>query len=349
MPHLHVKDVGFLERMITINLQEEQKSWKKALAPFEKSDIKRSIWQLVNTLVPLVIFWILAYESLAISVWLAWLFVIPAAGFLVRTFIIFHDCCHHSFFVSRRANVTVGVITGLLTFFPYNQWMIEHSVHHATCSNLSRRGTGDIWTLTVDEYTALPPLQRLGYRIYRNPFVMFGLGPLYITFIIYRFNRKKAGRRERLNTYATNLGLAAFITLMCLTLGWQKFLLVEVPILYLSGMAGIWLFYVQHQFEHTYFENNDQWDFVSAAMQGSSYYKLPKVLQWITGNIGFHHIHHLGSRVPNYNLQRTHDSLLFLQQVPVIGLRASFRSLRYRIWDENTKKFVGFKDVSMPR
>lgn len=241
--------------------------------------------------------------------------------------------------------MVVGIITGMMTFFPYYQWQHEHSVHHATCSNLNRRGTGDIWTLTVDEYLELSAFRRMVYRMYRNPFVMFGLGPIYIILIVYRFNRKRAGRRERLNTHATTLGLAAIIALLCWALGWKEFLLIEAPILYLSGMAGIWLFYVQHQFENTYFENADNWDYVSAALKGSSLYKLPKILQWMTGNIGFHHIHHLGPRVPNYNLQRVHESNPFLQNVPSVGLLSSLRSLRHRVWDEKNKRFLGFRDI----
>jgi omega-6 fatty acid desaturase (delta-12 desaturase) len=220
-------------------------------------------------------------------------------------------------------------------------------VHHATNSNLSRRGTGDIWTLTVDEYLTSSPFRRMVYRAYRNPFVMFGLGPIHIFLIVYRFNRKRAGRKERLNTYATNLGLAGMVGILCWTLGWREFLLVQGPILYLSGMAGIWLFYVQHQFEDSYFEQSGDWDFVTAALQGSSLYKLPKVLQWMTGNIGFHHVHHLGPRIPNYYLSRIHHSLPFLQNVPTIGLFSSLRSLRYRVWDERGKKFVGFREIAI--
>jgi len=328
-----------------MNIQEEQNNWKKDIAPFQKSDIRKSLWQLTNTIVPFLVLWCLAYLSLSVSIWITLFLTIPAAGFAVRSFIIFHDCCHDSFFKSQRANVVVGVITGLMTFFPYYQWKHEHAIHHATSSNLNRRGTGDIWTLTVDEYLVLSSFGRMVYRIYRNPFVMFGLGPIYIFLIGYRFNNKRAGRNERLNTYATNLGLASMIGILCWTLGWKEFLLVQGPILYLSGMAGIWLFYVQHQFEKAYFEKEDNWDYVSAAMEGSSFYKLPKVLQWMTGNIGYHHIHHLCSRVPNYNLQRVYKSNPSMQKVPSIGLLSSLRSLRFRVWDEESKKFVGFRAV----
>jgi omega-6 fatty acid desaturase (delta-12 desaturase) len=188
---------GSMKGRPVMSVQREQINWKDDLAPFQRADVRKSVWQLINTIVPFMVLWCLAYLSLSVSFWITLALTIPAAGFLVRIFIIFHDCCHHSFFKSRPANVVFGIITGLLTFFPYYQWQREHFVHHATSSNLNRRGTGDIWTLTVDEYLALSPLRRMVYRIYRNPFVMFGLGPIYITLIAYRFNRKRAGRRER--------------------------------------------------------------------------------------------------------------------------------------------------------
>jgi len=324
---------------------DKTNDWKKDISAYERSSMRRSVWQLVNTVLPFIALWYLAYLSLSVSYWLTLALTIPATGFLIRIFIIFHDCCHHSFFKSRKANVVVGNLTGLLTLFPYDRWKYEHAVHHATSSNLNKRGTGDIWTLTVEEYLELSPMRKMGYRLYRNPIVMFGLGPIYIELIEYRSNRKGAGRKERLNTHLTNLGLCAIIALLCWVVGWQAFLLVEGPILYFAGAAGIWLFYVQHQFEDTYFERSDKWQYVNAALQGSSFYKLPKVLQWLTGNIGFHHIHHLGPRVPNYYLQRLHESCTSLQNVPTVTLWSSLRSLRFRLWDENRKKFLGFRDI----
>jgi omega-6 fatty acid desaturase (delta-12 desaturase) len=234
---------------------------------------------------------------------------------------------------------------GMLTFFPYEQWKNEHSIHHATSGNLCRRGTGDIWTLTTKEYAALSVWRRLGYRLYRNPIVMFGLGPLYIFLVGYRMNRKGARRKERMNTYVTNAALIGLMGLLGWLFGLNKVLLVQGPILYLSGIAGIWLFYVQHQFEDTYYERTDKWDFVSAAMKGSSYYKLPGILQWVTGNIGFHHIHHLDPQVPNYHLPHIHKSSDELRNIPAIGLRLSLQAFRYRLWDESSKQFVGFKDL----
>lgn len=308
--------------------------------------MKRSVWQLINTLVPFFALWYGAFLSLSVSYWLTLAFVIPAGGFLIRIFIIFHDCCHKSFFKNRLANEIVGTVTGILTSCPYHQWRHTHSVHHATSSNLNKRGMGDVWTLTVDEYVALSPLKRLVYRLYRNPIVMFGFGPIYIFLMDYRFNRKDAGLKERLNTYVTNLAIVAGVGLMCWIIGWQAFLLIQGPIFLISGMCGIWLFYVQHQFEDSYFENEEEWDYVKAAVQGSSYYKLPKVLHWITGNIGYHHVHHLSPRVPNYYLEQVHNSNSFLQNVQTITLLTSLRSLRFRVWNEQSKKFVGFKEIS---
>lgn len=324
---------------------QEYTRWKKDMNPHVNPDLRKSIWQLVNSIIPFILLWGLAYTSITVSIWIALALTIPAAGFLVRIFIIFHDCCHQSFFADKKANAVVGTITGILTFFPYAQWKNEHSIHHATSGNLTRKGTGDIWTLTTTEYAALSPGRRLGYRLYRNPLVMFGLGPIYLFLMGYRMNRKGAKRQERINTHFTNAMLAGLMGLLCWMLGWKEVLLIQGAILYLSGVAGIWLFYVQHQFEGTYFEHAVEWDYVSAAIHGSSYYKLPRVLQWMTGNIGFHHIHHLDPQVSNYNLQQIHESNAAMQAVPAIGFRLSLRALRYRLWDESSKRFVGFRGL----
>jgi omega-6 fatty acid desaturase (delta-12 desaturase) len=320
-------------------------NWRKSLIPYEKPHLKSSVWQLINTIVPFFALWYLAYLSLSVSFWLTLAIAIPAGGFLVRIFIIFHDCCHHSFFKSRKANAIIGTITGILTCCPYNQWKHTHSIHHATSGNLHRRGVGDVWTLTTEEYLSSSLLRRMVYRLYRNPFIMFGFGPIYIFLIDYRFNRKRVGLAERMNTYLTNLSMACVAGLLCWLIGWQEFLLVQGPIFFISGVAGIWLFYVQHQFENTYFEKEEEWDYVMAALQGSSYYKLPRILQWITGNIGFHHIHHLSPRVPNYYLQQVHNSNPSLQKVQTINILSSLSSLRYRLWNEDSKKFVGFREI----
>ncbi|UZJ76838.1 MULTISPECIES: fatty acid desaturase [unclassified Fictibacillus] len=318
---------------------------RKQVAPYEKPNTKNSVAQLINTLVPFFLLWYLAYESLSISYFITLPLTIIGAGFLTRIFIIFHDCCHHSFFRNRKANKIVGTITGILTLFPYHQWQHEHNIHHATSSNLNKRGTGDIWILTVDEYLAASFWTRIAYRLYRNPIVMFGLGPIYVFLITNRFNRKGARSKERKNLYITNLSIAALAALLCWTIGWEAFLLVQGPIFFVSGVAGIWLFYVQHQFEDSYFEKDEDWDYVKAAMDGSSYYKLPKVLQWLTGNIGFHHIHHLSPRVPNYHLEDVHSIDSTFQNVQTITLASSLRSLGFRLWNEESRTFVSFKDI----
>lgn len=330
---------------MTKNHTSQLSSLKKSVAPYEKTDHKASVRQLVNTLGPLLLLWAAAYFSLEVSYWLTLLFAIPAAGFVIRTFIIFHDCCHGSFFKNRKANDIVGTITGVLTLVPYRQWKHSHSIHHAGSSNLDKRGIGDIWIMTVEEYVAAKPLKRLYYRIYRNPLVMFGLGPIAVFLIQYRFNAKGARRKERMNTYLTNVSIAALYSLIIWAIGWQAFLLVQLPIVFVSGFLGIWLFYVQHQFEDTYFEHENEWSYVMAAVEGSSYYKLPKLLQWITGNIGFHHVHHLSPKVPNYNLELAHNATPPLQMATTITIGTSLKALHFRLWDEENKKFISFKEI----
>ncbi|MBD2872328.1 fatty acid desaturase [Paenibacillus arenilitoris] len=318
---------------------------RKTVAPFEKTNVKTSVRQMANTLIPLVLLWYAAYASLSVSYWLTLAICIVASGFVIRTFIIFHDCCHGSFFQSKKANDIVGTITGVLTLVPYLQWKNAHAIHHATSSNLDKRGVGDLWILTVEEYASASFISRLAYRIYRQPLVMFGLGPIYVFLIQYRFNRKGAKRKEKLNTYLTNALLVALYALLCWAIGWQAFAMVQGPIFFVSGLLGVWLFYVQHQFEDSYFEHDDEWSYVNAAVDGSSYYKLPKVLQWITGNIGFHHVHHLSPKVPNYYLEDAHNATPPLHKATTINIRESLASLRFRLWDEEAKKFVSFKAV----
>ena len=323
----------------------KQVQLKHSVAPYEKTSTKISIRQMINTLVPLVLLWYAAYLSLQVSYWMTFPLAMLTAGFVIRTFIIFHDCCHQSFFKSRRANDIVGTITGVITLSPYRQWKYSHSVHHATSSNLDKRGIGDIWVMTTDEYAAASFWLRLRYRLYRNPLVMFGLGPISVFLIQYRFNRRGAKRKERINTYITNISIIALYALLSWMIGWQAFVLVQAPVFFFSGVLGIWLFYVQHQFEESYYEHEDEWSYVKAAVEGSSYYKLPRILQWITGNIGFHHVHHLSPRVPNYQLEAAHNATPPLQQATTITLRTSLRSLRFHLWNEQDKTFVSFKEM----
>ena len=323
----------------------KQAQLKKTMSPYEATSAKASVIQLVNTLLPLVGLWLLAYYSLPVSYLLTLAFSIAAAFFLVRAFIIFHDCCHGSFFKNRKANDFFGMLTGVLTLVPYLQWKNAHGIHHATSSNLDKRGIGDLWILTVDEFAAASRWRRLAYRAYRNPFVMFGLGPIFVFVLQYRFNRSGARRKEKINTYVMNALIVSFYTLLGLVVGWKALLLVHVPIMYLAGMLGIWLFYVQHQFEESYFEHDEEWSYVLAAVEGSSYYKLPKLLQWLSGNIGFHHVHHLSPKIPNYLLEQAHNETPPLHKATTITIRESLQSLRFKLWDEQNKKFVSFKTV----
>ncbi|UOQ44788.1 fatty acid desaturase [Halobacillus salinarum] len=325
--------------------KQKQQALKKSVSSFASPDTKAGIRQLINTLMPLMLLWFLAYQSLAVSIWLSLPFSIIAGGFIVRLFIIFHDCTHQSFFKNNKANRIVGTLTGILTLFPFDKWKRDHSIHHATSGNLDKRGTGDIWVMTVEEYLSASLWTRFSYRFYRNPFVMFGLGPLYLFLVTNRLNRTGAKKKERINTYVTNISIAALYAFLIWLVGWQAFLFIQVPLLYVSGVLGIWLFYVQHQFEDSYFEDESEWDFVKAAVDGSSYYKLPKLLQWISGSIGFHHVHHLSPRVPNYKLEEAHNSTPPLQKATTITLLSSLQSIRFRLYDTDNKRFITFSEV----
>ncbi|MDA5560995.1 MULTISPECIES: fatty acid desaturase [unclassified Exiguobacterium] len=318
---------------------------RKHVSPFEKSDIRISVRQMINTILPFLVSWFLAYQLLSVSIFLTLPFTLIAAGFVVRMFIIFHDCTHGSFFKNKKANAIVGTITGILTLFPYEKWKREHAIHHASSGNLDKRGVGDIWVMTIEEYIEASKWTRLKYRLYRHPLVMFGLGPLWLILVTSRFNRKDARKKERQNTYIINLSLVVLYSALIYVIGWQAFLIVQGTTMFIAGVLGIWLFYVQHTFEDSYFEDEQEWDYVKAAIEGSSYYELPKVLQWVTGNIGFHHVHHLSPRVPNYHLEKAHTSTPPLQRATTIGLFSSLKSLRYKLYDANNKTFVTFREV----
>jgi len=313
------------------------------VAHYQRPAVWRAVWQIVNSLVPYVVLWFLMYRSVAISYWLTVPLVLLAGGFLVRLFIIFHDCGHGSFFKSRIANDILGSITGLLCFTPYYEWRWEHAVHHASAGDLDRRGTGDVWTLTVQEYLAASRWKRFAYRLARNPFILFLVAPLFLFLVLQRFPARKAGRRERLSVYGTNLALLALVAGMGWSMGLGTYLLLQLGVVAVGSSVGVWLFYVQHQFEDVYWERGDQWDYLKAALQGSSYYKLPKVLQWFSGNIGFHHIHHLSPRIPNYHLQKCHQAEPLFQTVKPVTLLSSLKSLGFRLWDERRRKMVGYR------
>jgi omega-6 fatty acid desaturase (delta-12 desaturase) len=326
-------------------LDEVRQSWKQLVAAYQSADPKRSLWQLVNSVVPYLALWYVAYRLLAVSFWLALPVIVLAAGFMVRVFIIFHDCGHGSFFRSRLANDVVGYVTGILTFTPYDDWKNEHARHHATAGDLDRRGAGDVWTMTVTEYRAASFWQRLAYRFYREPFVMLGLGPLYTFVIKQRIPRRANGVRGIVSVVVTDVALAVVFGLLFATAGVTSTLLVTLPLIAIAGAGGIFLFYVQHQFQGVYWERHERRDFVAVAMRGSSHYALPRVLQWFAGNIGFHHIHHLSSRIPNYRLPKAHREQPLFQQAPRLSLRSSLRSLRLHLYDEASRRMVGFHEV----
>jgi len=328
-----------------IKSKPDHKVWMKKIAKYNNPDLKKSIWQIVNSLVPYIALWALMIYFYDISYWVTLALAIPAAGFMVRIFIIFHDCGHGSFFQSRQANHIVGTIAGILTFTPYLQWRYEHALHHATSGDLDKRGTGDVWTMTVDEYKAAPFWKRTSYRAYRNPFVMLFVGPLFMFLIAHRFINKKGKKHERWSVVYTNAALVAIAVIMSLTIGLKVYLLIQIPVLLIAGAAGVWLFYVQHQFEGVYWERHEKWEFVTAAIQGSSFYKLPRLLQWFSGNIGFHHIHHVSSRIPNYKLEKCHVENEVFNRVKPVTLLTSFKSLKFRLWDETQQRLVGFAGV----
>ena len=327
------------------NSKPDHKEWMQKIAKYNNPDVNKSIWQVVNSVGPFLLLWGIMLYAYQFSPWISLALTIPTAGFMVRVFIIFHDCGHGSFFKSRKANHIVGTITGILTFTPYFQWRYEHAVHHATSGDLDKRGTGDVTTMTVDEYKAASFWKRVSYRIYRNPFVMFVIGPLFMFLLVHRLINKEGRKQERWSVVYTNVVLFAIAVIMYFTIGLKAYLLMQIPVLLMAGGAGIWLFYVQHQFEDVYWERNEKWDYVAAAIQGSSFYKLPKLFQWFSGNIGFHHIHHVSSRIPNYYLEKCHVENEVFKRVKPVTLRTSLKSAKFRLWDEAEQRLVGFTGV----
>ncbi len=319
------------------------------VAPYTKPAVWRAVWQIVNTLVPYAVLWYLMYLSLAVSYWLVIPLAVLAAGFLVRTFIIFHDCGHGSFFKSRTANHVLGAITGVLTFTPFYHWRWEHAIHHACAGDLDRRGTGDVWTLTVQEYLEASRWRRFAYRLARNPVILFVLAPLFLFLVMQRIPNLKAPSRERYSVYWTNLAIGTIAAGLIWVFGLKAYLIIQLTILTAAASAGVWLFYVQHQFEGVYWERGQGWDYAMAALKGSSFYKLPKVLQWFSGNIGFHHIHHLSPRIPNYYLQKCHEAEPLFQTVKPVTLLASFKAFTFRLWDEQHGRLVGYSQLRAAR
>ncbi|MBL8753117.1 MAG: fatty acid desaturase [Planctomycetes bacterium] len=318
-------------------------AWRDLVATHQRPHRGRAIRQLFDTVGSYVAAWFLMYLALPVSWWLALPLAALAGGLLVRVFIIFHDCGHGSFFRSNRANAIWGAITGLLTFTPYLHWRGEHAIHHGTAGDLDRRGIGDIWTMTVREYLEASRWRRFSYRLSRNPIVLFVVAPLVMFLWLHRITRVGCPTRERWSVYLTNLTLAGAVFGMCCLFGTVEFLVLQLVVLMVGGAAGVWLFYLQHQFEDAYWERGADWNYERAALQGSSFLRLPRVLQWFSGNIGFHHIHHLSPRIPNYNLERCHASDPLFHGVRPLTIRQGLRALGLKLWCESRKKLVGFR------
>ena len=317
------------------------------LASYRQPSNGRGIVEIAITIVPLIALWVLVWATLDLGYWLSLLLAVPAAGFLVRLFMIQHDCGHGAFFSDRRANDWVGGVIGVLTMTPYHFWRRTHAAHHATSGNLDRRGMGDIDTLTVREYRALSALGRLRYRLYRHPIVMFGIGPAYLFLLQHRLpvGLMRAGWQPWLSTMATNLAIALIVATLIWFIGIKALLLVHLPIMLLAASAGVWLFYVQHQFETTHWEGDTDWSLHDAALHGSSHYDLPAPLRWFTANIGVHHVHHLCSRIPFYRLPRTLRDHPELRGVSRLTLMQSFGCVRLVLWDETQRRLVSFREA----
>jgi acyl-lipid omega-6 desaturase (Delta-12 desaturase) len=311
-------------------------------ARFQRPSLSAAIWQITNSFLPYTLLWFAMVRALSVSFWLFLPLAILAAGFLTRIFIIFHDCGHASFFKSRRANNFTGVVAGLLNLTPYRHWRWQHALHHGTAGDLDRRGTGDMWTLTVREYLESSWSVRIAYRLVRNPLVLFFVAPLYAFVVHHRFPSSTAPARERHSVWKTNAGLLGLCVLMSMVIGFKAFVTIQLTISAFAGALGLWLFYVQHQFAGAYWVRTEEWNFDAAAFEGSSFYKLPKILQWFTGNIGFHHIHHLNPRIPNYKLERCHRADPYCGNIKPLTLLSSLKSLTFRLWDEQLQAFVGF-------
>lgn len=327
--------------------QDSAGAWLKILAKYRQPRLGRSIFELMVTVVPFALLWAGACVSLLHGFWLGSILILPAAAFLLRLFMIQHDCGHGSFFARRRLDTWTGRILGVLTLTPHDYWRRAHATHHASAGNLDERGIGDITTLTVEEYRALSWAGRLGYRLYRHPLVMFGIGPAWLFLFKQRLpiGMMRAEALPWVSTMGTNLAIAIVTGLMIWAVGLVPFLLVHLPVVLLAGAAGVWLFYVQHQFEKTHWSKTPEWQFPQAALHGASHYDLPPVLRWLTGNIGVHHIHHLASRIPYYRLPEVLRDHPELADIGRITLWQSLGCVRLALWDEQSGRLVSFKEA----
>jgi acyl-lipid omega-6 desaturase (Delta-12 desaturase) len=326
----------------TINPTRKRPEWAVALDPYSRPTAWRTWLDIATSIVPYLALSVVMYFLLDVSYWLVLAVAIPASGFLLRTFILFHDCTHGSLFESRKANNAWGMGLGLVVMHPFHNWRWHHAAHHGSAGDLDRRGTGDVPTMTVAEWHAASPLKKTGYWLFRHPAIMFTIGPLWSLVIGPRIPPKNGSKKLRRNVHLTNLALLLAIGGICVLIGPLDYLLIQAPTVFLAGAAGVWLFYVQHQFEDVYWENADAWSYEASALEGSSYLKLPQPLQFFTGNIGLHHVHHLNARIPNYNLQAAHDDNEIFHSVPVLTFWDGIKATRLKLWDEERGRLVTF-------
>jgi acyl-lipid omega-6 desaturase (Delta-12 desaturase) len=319
--------------------------WMEIISRYNIPAPVKSWWQIINSVGSYIILWGIMVKTIGISYWLTLALSVFAAGFMVRIFIIFHDCGHGSFFKSKNLNKVVGIITGMIVFTPYHKWTKDHKIHHQTVGNLDKRGTGDVKTLTVEEYSNLTNWRKLGYRLYRNPVFLFGIAPVLLFTIQQRFTNRRMSGTEKLHVHLTTLAIAIAITLVIIATGWKTFLLIQLPVLYIATAHGVWLFYVQHQYRNVRWTETESWDYKTIALHGSSLFKLPALLNWFTGSIGYHHIHHLSPLIPNYNLKRCHNENSIFHEVKPITFFSAFESLHLKLWDDKRQLLIRFSEI----
>lgn len=346
-PFQPVRSLSMLEQSPNASVAPNPRKLMKELAPYREPSSARSLFELAVTAVPFLLTWFVIWAAVHTGYWIGLLLIVPAAGFLVRLFLIQHDCGHGSFFSHRPTNDWVGRVLGVLTLTPYDYWRHSHALHHASSGNLDHRGIGDIDTLTVDEFQARTPWRRRLYRLYRHPIVMFGIGPAYLFLLRHRLpmGLMRSGWRPWVSAMATNAAIAILVAVAIWLVGIGPFLLVHLPITLLAAAIGVWLFYVQHQFEDTFWDHDGDWSFHEAALHGSSHYDLPPVLRWFTANIGVHHVHHLSSRIPYYRLPEVLRDRPELHDVGRLTLLDSLRSVRLVLWDEKKRRLVTFREA----
>jgi acyl-lipid omega-6 desaturase (Delta-12 desaturase) len=320
-------------------------TWMGIIARYSFPDAAASWLQIINSVVPYILLWIAMFYSLQVSYWLTLFISVFAAGFLVRIFIIFHDCGHGSFFVSEKLGRWVGIVLGILVFTPYHRWHHDHKEHHMTVGNLDKRGVGDVKTLTVKEYKALSKSQKLAYRLYRNPLFLLIFVPLLLFLLVFRTTKPYMNIRERIYVHLTTTAIIALHLSLIWLMGAKAWFMIQFPVIYMAAVAGVWLFYVQHQYREVIWKRTKDWNYNEIAMHGSSFYKLPRIFQWFSGNIGFHHIHHLGPRIPNYKLEKCQNENPYFHEVKPLHFLKSLESVKLRLWDEEQQKLITFREM----